>query len=184
MLNKFADWLLNLLGWRVATEQLPFPKKYIIIVIPHTSNWDFPLGLIARRVMRQHIGFVGKDSLFKFPFGGLFRWLGGYPIDRSKSHNYVESVADLYKKNNELAICIAPEGTRSKVNKLKTGFYYIAKAAGIPIMLCKFDYSTKIISVSKPFYPTDNVDGDFEYIYNYFRGVKGKNPENGFLYNG
>lgn len=182
--DKFADWLLKLLGWRVEAEEMPFPKKYIICVIPHTSNWDFPLGLIVRRVMRQKIGFVGKDSLFRFPFGGLFRRLGGYPVDRRQSHNYVESVASLFRQKEELAICIAPEGTRSKVDKIKTGFYYIAKSAGIPILLCKFDYATKCIGVSKPFYPTEDTAADFKYIYDYFRGVKGKIPENGFLYNG
>src|SRR5690606_23843932 len=99
--------------------------------------------------------FFAKDSLFRFPVGGLFRWLGGIPVDRSKSTNFVDAVINMYNDRDDLLTVISPEGTRSKVESLKTGFYYIAKGANIPVILCRFDYGKKEIHFAKPFYPTD-----------------------------
>lgn len=175
-----SKFILNVLGWRLDLQPKPWPRKYIIIVIPHTSNWDFPLGLLVRAAMQEEIGYVGKDSLFKSPFGFLFRWLGGIPVDRSKRNKFVDAVVDKFDGEEEMKICIAPEGTRKRVEKLKTGFYYIAKGANVPIILCKFDYGEKVIGTAAPFYPTDSMEADFAVIYDYFNGVKGKNPEHGF----
>lgn len=182
MFKGFSNWILKTLGWKIKVTTLPFPDKYIIIVIPHTSNWDFPLGLLCRSALGEKIRFIGKHSLFRPPFGALFRWMGGYPVDRSQSHNYVESVVAIFNKEKQLGIAIAPEGTRSKVDRLKTGFYYIAKSAGIPILMGKLDYQQRTLEISAPFFPTDDQEADFAFIYNYFRGARGKIPEKGFLY--
>lgn len=158
----------------------PWPEKYVIIVIPHTSNWDFPLGLLVRSAIGEDVRYVGKDSLFKPPFGFLFRWLGGIPVDRSQRTQFVDAVIDKFEEPGSMKICIAPEGTRKRVDKLKTGFYYIAKGAGVPILFCKFDYGQHVVGISEPYYTTDDQEADFAALYAYFQGVRGKNPEYGF----
>ncbi len=182
MWSAFSAFILKLFGWRTTLASSPLPASYVLIVIPHTSNWDFPLGLLVRSALKLNVKYAGKASLFKPPFGGLFRALGGVPVDRSKRSNFVDAVIDLFREDKNFGLCIAPEGTRGRVDKLKTGFYYIAKGAGVPIVLCKFDYGTHVVSMSAPFYPTDDAEADFAFIDDYYRGVKGKNPEDGYLY--
>ena len=121
--------------------------------MPHTSNWDFPIGLLTRRAVGVDIKFLGKHSLFIPPFGWLFRWLGGYPVDRRKRTNLVDSVVDIFNQHDEFVISIAPEGTRKKVDALRTGFYYIARKAGIPILLCSFNYQIRTVLFGPLFYP-------------------------------
>lgn len=180
MKAKLARWILRILGFKLDMPPKPWPAQYVMPVIPHTSNWDFPLGLLVRVAMEENIIYAGKSSLFRWPYGGLFRWLGGYPVDRSKRTNFVDAVVDIFAEQEEFKLCIAPEGTRSKVEKLKTGFYYIAKGAGVPLMLCAFDYGKGCIRVDKPYFTTDDMEADFAYIYAFFGGVKGKNPEKSF----
>ena len=180
MYSAFCSFMLRLIGWKITGEYPYHIKKFIIVVIPHTSNWDFPLGLLIRGSIRQNITFFAKDSLFKFPFGGLFRWLGGVPVDRSKSTNFVDAVVDIYNNTEKMATVISPEGTRSKVETLKSGFYYIAKGAKIPIILCKFDYENREVYFEKPFYPTEDKGADFQHFKDFFKDVKGKNPELGW----
>lgn len=179
MKKSIARFVLYLLGMKFIKPD-SFPKKYIIAVVPHTSNWDFPLGVAVRALMEENVSFVAKSSLFGWPHGAIFRWLGGVPVDRSKSNNFVQGVADVFDAKDDFKIVIAPEGTRSKVTKLKSGFYYIAKAANIPIMLCAFDWGNKVVRFAPPFYPTDDKDKDFEHIYNYFSDAIGLRPEDGF----
>jgi 1-acyl-sn-glycerol-3-phosphate acyltransferase len=169
--------ILKWWGWRLLPEQPVIPSKYVIIAIPHTSNWDFPVGLLVRSALSMKVYFAGKNSLFKPPFGWLFRALGGVPINRSKRSKLVDAIAQLYEDREQFAICIAPEGTRSKVNTLKSGFYYIALQAKIPIIMIQFNWADKKIVLSDPFYPSGNKEEDFAIINNYFKGIKGKNPE-------
>ena len=176
-----SRFILKLFGWKIKGNFPPDIPKYVVIFAPHTSNWDFPLGIIARSATRADVKFIAKDSLFKPPFGFIFRWLNGYPVDRSKRHNLVDTVVNLFDKYKQFAIVIAPEGTRQKVDKFKTGFYYIAKGAGVPIILCKFDYKNKVVAFADPFYTTDDFDKDMHHIMAYYKGVVGKNPELGFL---
>ncbi len=124
--------------------------------------------------------FVGKASLFRPPFGWYFRWMGGHPVDRSKSNNFVEAVAQIFDEQEEFRLALAPEGTRKKVEKLKTGFYYIAKTASVPIVLVAFDHARKEVKFSAPIHPTDDMEYDFLAIHSFFRGVKGRVPEYSF----
>ncbi len=179
MKPNFSTFMLRLFGWKI-TGTLPAVPQYIVIVVPHTSWVDFPIGLLTRASLEQNIRFAGKNSLFKPPFGWIFRMLGGYPVDRSKRNNLVDAIVDIFQKEADFKLAIAPEGTRKRVSELKTGFYYIAKGAGVPIILCKFDYEHKEVNFSAPFHPTDDKDADFEFIYQHFRGVKGKIPEYSF----
>lgn len=180
MFSAFCSFVLRLLGWKITGEYPRHIKKSIIVVIPHTSNWDFPLGLLVRGSLKEKITFFGKKSLFRFPFGGLFRWMGGIPVDRSKSTNFVDAVVKSYNDYDKLVTVISPEGTRGKVETLKSGFYYIAKGAKIPIILCKFDYGNREVHFAKPFYPTDDKEADFQFFKNHFIDVKGGNPELGW----
>lgn len=180
--KKLTQFILKLIGWQIRFNVQPVPDKFIIVIVPHTSNWDFFLGLMTRSMMGTDSKFIGKASLFKWPFGGIFKWLGGYPVDRSKKNNFVDSVVDIFNSKEKFSIALSPEGTRKRVEKLKTGFYYIAKGANIPMVLCRFDYGNKVVDFDDPFYATDDVEADFEYINNYFKGVVGKIPENGYMY--
>jgi len=183
MLGAICHFLLRLFGWKIEGWDLNQLNKYVIIVIPHTSYWDFPLGLLVRQAWRApHVKFVGKHTLFKPPFGALFRWLGGYPVDRTRHTNFVDAVVQLFKEQERFVVVVAPEGTRKKVEKLKTGFYYIAMGAGVPIVMVKFDWGRKIVSNREPFYPTGNYEADLAVINDYFRGVQGKIPEDSYMY--
>ena len=167
----FFKWM----GWHF---QGVFPdiKKCVVIVIPHTSWHDFYVGVFVRKIIGVSINYVAKASLFKPPFGWYFRWMGGRPIDRSKSHNYVEAIAELFEANDEFRLALAPEGTRKKVEKLRTGFYYIAKTAKVPIVMVAFDYGKKEIKFSEAWHPSEDMEADFAKIKAFFGGVKGKVP--------
>lgn len=145
--------------------------------MPHTSNWDFPLGVFVKVGYKLKLTFIAKASLFKPPHGWIFRALGGMPVDRTKSNNFVDFCVDTINAKDEISLAIAPEGTRKKVEKIKTGFYWIARKAQIPIILCKLDFENKIFNFSPPFYTTNDEEKDFEFIHNHFKGVKGKNPQ-------
>lgn len=152
----------------------------IIAVIPHTSNWDFVLGVLVRSAMKKDIKFLGKSSLFRPPYGWLFRMLGGYPVDRSKNTRLVDGVVDIFNQKERFAVAIAPEGTRKKVDRLRSGFYYIALGAKIPILLTAFDFGKKEVRFLDLFYPTGDREKDFDHIHQAFTGIEGKVPEKSF----
>ena len=181
-MRSLASFILRILGWTyIGHEKLYHLDKYLLAVAPHTSNWDFPLGIILRKAARlDKVKFLGKSSLFRPPLGWIFRALGGYPVERSKSTNMVQNYIDVFNSKKEFAIVMAPEGTRKKVEHFKTGFYYIARGANIPIIPCIFDFEHKQCRYLEPFYCTMNADKDILYLESLFRGVKGKNEEYNF----
>jgi 1-acyl-sn-glycerol-3-phosphate acyltransferase len=166
-------------GWKIKGGIDPALKKYVMVVAPHTSNWDFFVGLAARSILKIDTRYVAKKELFRFPFGWLFKGLGGYPVDRSKNTQFVDAVADIFNHHDRFSICLTPEGTRSFAPKWKTGFYYIAQKVNVPIVMVSFDYSCKEVRVEPPFFPTGNLDDDLEKMRSVFRKAKGKNPELG-----
>ena len=177
-LMSMARRILGLFGWKVEGYIPDEIKKCVVIAVPHTSAWDFPLGLFARAAIGKDIKYVGKKSLFKPPLGWIMRALGGYPVDRSTSQNFVASVIQIFDSQDEFMLTLAPEGTRKKVEKFKTGFYYIALGAKVPLILVKFDYAEKAIKFDPvAFVPTGDVEADMAYLWDYFKGVKGKVPE-------
>ena len=179
MLRPIYFLLFKLFGWKIR-GQLPLGiNKYIIAVAPHTSNWDFPVGLAARSVLRiQKAQFLGKSQLFRPPFGWFFRMLGGHPVERTTSQDMVEQVVSIFNRHEKFILAMAPEGTRKKVEKLRTGFYYIAKGANVPIVPVGFDFRTKEIVVSEPIHLTDFAV-DMEKLMGFYRTITGKNPELG-----
>ncbi len=180
MFRAFSKFLFRLMGWKCANNFDSAPPKYIIAVAPHTSNWDFIIGVLSRSILKiTNAKYLGKKELFDSFFGFFFKWTGGYPVDRSKSKNMVDAVVDIFNSKDAFAIALAPEGTRKKVEKIRTGFYYIAKGANIPIILVGFDYATKTVVVKDAFYPTEDENKDFEYIMRFFKSITGKFPEKG-----
>lgn len=174
-ISKFL--LCNLLGWKTVNVFPSNLKKYIIIVAPHTTWLDFPLGVLGRFSLGIKGRFIGKHTLFKPPFGFFFRILGGAPVDRSKSANRVEAIVDLISQHEEFILALSPEGTRKKVNKWKTGFYYVAKGASVPIIMVGLDYKNKKIIVSSPYLTTDDIKKDFLHFHKFYKDIKGKYPE-------
>ena len=168
--------LLHIMGWKIINT-FPNLKKYVIIAAPHTSWQDFPIAILAKFAIGLKANYVGKASLFKPPFGFLFRWLGGAPIDRSKSTNKVQAIVHIFNTKERFILAMSPEGTRQKVEKWKTGFYYIAKGANVPIVMITLDFQHKQIKSSKPYYLTNTIAEDFKQFHTYFEGVVGKHPE-------
>ncbi len=167
----------KILGWKLVGDFPQELKKYIVIGAPHTSWKDFHISLLATRSWDIKINFIGKKSMFKFPFGYFVRALGGSPVDRSKNSNLVDAIVELFDSKEEFRLALSPEGTRQRVKKWKTGFYYIAKGAKIPIVLFAFDFGKKEIKLSKPFYPTENIEADFAYFFEFYKNIKGDKPE-------
>lgn len=176
-------FLFKLFGWKWEVPDVSKTPKLLVVVVPHTSNWDFPIGVLLRPLIKLDIKFLGKSSLFKPPFGWIFRALGGYPVDRSGNVKFVDAVVRLLNSKDKFLIAMSPEGTRKKVDRLRSGFYYIALTANIPIMLCKFDWENKHVGFSEAFMPSGDYQKDLKILEDYFRGVKGKIPEFGWQKN-
>jgi 1-acyl-sn-glycerol-3-phosphate acyltransferase len=172
----------RLMGWKITGAINPEIKKCILMVIPHTSWHDFYLGLFTRGITGLEMNFVGKKELFRFPFGWYFRWMGGAPLDRTGGLNKVDSIAAIFEEKDDFRMAISPEGTRKKVTELKTGFYYIALKAKVPIIPVAFNYGQKEVHIGQPFFPTGNIDEDLKVLMPHFENVKGKVPEKGFEY--
>lgn len=174
-LYKFIYY--KILGWKLVgniTFSKDTVKRAVIIAAPHTSWHDFYIGVLLRGIIGVKSNFVAKKELFKWPFGYYFKAIGGAPLDRRPGQNKVEAIAKLFENREEFRLALSPEGTRKKVNQWKTGFYYIAKKAKVPIIMFTFDFGNKQNKISEPFYPTDNLEADFEYMHSFFKGVKGK----------
>ncbi len=175
-----ALWILffKITGWKTV-GQLPPTDKYICAVAPHTSNWDVVIGMAARSILRMNgAKFLGKSQLFRKPFGWFFKSIGGIPVYRDKNTDMVDQVAAIIRSSDKFILAIAPEGTRKKVNKLKTGFWYISKATGIPVVPVGLDYKKKEVVFGHPLYATD-LDKDMDTLMSFYRNITGKNPELG-----
>lgn len=182
MLSSISALILRLWGWKITGSYPSQLDKVVIAVGPHTSNWDFPVGVLVNSAGKFNANYVGKHTLFGPPFGAFFRWLGGIPVDRSKKTggNFVSATVEAFKREKRMHLVISPEGTRKKVDKIRSGFYYIAVGAGVPIAFCQFNWGKKEVFFDPVlFYPTGNEEKDLEYVWNYFKGIPGYNPEQG-----
>jgi 1-acyl-sn-glycerol-3-phosphate acyltransferase len=170
------------MGWTVINaEPLQKLDKSMIALAPHTSWRDMVIGVFTGHIIGVRVRFIGKHSLFRFPLGILMRALGGSPVDRRKNSNLVDQVVEIYRASPTYHLCIAPEGTRKKVDSFKSGFYYIARKANVPVILTKLDYQNKQVIFSDPFYLSENKDETFEMLYDYFDGVIGYHPDKSFI---
>jgi 1-acyl-sn-glycerol-3-phosphate acyltransferase len=156
------------LGWTFEGN-LPDLPKAVIIVAPHTTNWDFVLGMAAMFALDLQVSWLGKQTVFRAPFGGFFRWLGGIAIDRTAHAGVVEQLVATFRAREELILGLAPEGTRRRVERWKTGFYHIAVGARVPIVPVTFDYPRRVIRFDVPLSPTGDLPADLERLHAFFR---------------
>lgn len=168
---------LSLGGWRFEGA-MPNEPKFVVIVAPHTSNWDFTLGVAALFALGFRVSFLGKHTLFKWPLGIFMRWLGGIPVERSVSRDRVGESVAAFNASDELILAVAPEGTRKPVTQWKTGFYHVAVGAGVPIVPVAFDYGRKVIGIGAQFRPTVDRDADIATLKDFYREVVARRPQN------
>jgi 1-acyl-sn-glycerol-3-phosphate acyltransferase len=170
----------KLMGWKINANSIADIKKCIVICVPHTSWHDFYLGVFSRGILQEEFNFVAKKELFVFPLGIYFKWMGGASLNRQKNENKVDTIAKIFENKEVFRLAIAPEGTRKKVTEWKTGFYYIALKANVPIIPTVFDHGKKILTFGMPFYPTGNIEGDLKILEQNYVGVLGRVPEYSF----
>lgn len=172
-----SQWLgaaaLRLLGWRIEGE-LPSEPKLVVAVAPHTSNWDFVIGIATVFRLRLDAAFLGKHSLFRWPFGYLFRYLGGVPVNRGSSHGVVAQTLDAFESRSQLFLGIAPQGTRRRGAPWKRGFYHIAVGAKVPVLPVAFDYAARVVRIGRPHWPTGAEEEDISRLQAFFEGVRGR----------
>jgi 1-acyl-sn-glycerol-3-phosphate acyltransferase len=167
---------LKFWGWK-AEGKLPGDPKFVLIAVPHTSNWDFPIMMAIAFKLKAKIYWMGKNSLFRKPFGTLFRWLGGIPIDRSRSANTVDSMIAVFNASERLIVIIPPSGTRKRVSQWKSGFYHIANGAGIPVVMGYLDYPAKRGGIGPAILPTGDISRDMAAIRHFYADIEGKYPQ-------
>lgn len=176
VLQALSIIILRIFGWR-REGRLPDIPKFVMIAAPHTSNWDFPIALAVMFAYKMNLNWLGKESIFRWPFGGFFKWLGGVPINRSKQGDVVAQSIKAFKDKVKMVMVIAPEGTREKTKYWKTGFYHIANGANIPIVMGFLDYVRKVGGIGPSFIPTGNIDIDMRSIHEFYANITGKFPE-------
>lgn len=173
-LSLFIFWLT---GWKAIGQAPKDIDKAVLIVAPHTSNWDFPIGRLYASIARSPVRFLVKKEMYFWPVGGIMDKLGGVPVNRKKSGNLVDAVADLFNDYDRIYIAITPEGTRKLVYDWKKGFYFIAKKANVPILLSYIDYKTKTVGIGEPFNVTGDVDADMKKIKEFYMEKAARHPE-------
>ena len=169
---------LKIAGWRIEGELPANARKCVLIAAPHTSNWDLPYTLMAAFVLRLNVYWIGKASLFRAPFGAVMRWLGGIPVQREQSSNLVAaSIKALKAAEGSVQLIVPPEGTRGKSTHWRTGFYYIALGAEVPILLAFMDYADKRAGLGPAFQPSGDIDRDMAAIKAYYAPLRGKHAQ-------
>jgi len=174
--QSVARGLMSLFGWRIEAD-IPNLPKFVLVGAPHTSNWDFLLTLGTFFSLSVKISWMGKKSLFRWPFGGIMKWLGGVPIERANQREgVVDQTIEAFNSRDKFVIAVMPEGTRNKVGEWKTGFYHIAQGANVPILPVRFDYGRKVMGVGPSIETSGDVTADMAHIQSNFTGIEGKNP--------
>lgn len=177
VLRAISLLVLKLCGWKTSGAVPPDLKKAVFIAAPHTSNWDMPFTLFVAFALRLKIYWMGKEEIFKPPFRGVMMWLGGIPVQRSAATNMVGASAQALTEADELMLVVAPEGTRSKALYWKTGFYYIAREANVPVVMAFLDYGRKVGGVGPVFYPTGDLEKDMVEIKAFYKDIRGKRAD-------
>ena len=181
--SRVAALATRLAGWHIKVAE-PMPEKCVIVMYPHTSNWDFVFGLLTKWCVgltfkRDALCFAGKESLFRWPWAGFFRAIGGFPVNRGSASGFVDQMAARFSNEPRMRFVIAPEGTRSFTPHVRSSFYYVALAAEVPILLGAFDFSNKRVIVNAILTPSGDVAADLAKISGYYRslGNTGAKPE-------
>lgn len=175
-LRLVALVFLRVMGWRLEGAPPDVPKC-VVIAAPHTSNWDFVFTLAASFAFRMRVFWMGKHTLFRWPFGGFMRWLGGISVHRGRAHHLPKQCIQAFRERDRLVLMVPPEGTRGKAQVWKKGFHTIAKGAGVPIALGYLDYGRKVAGLGPLMTPTDDIESDMERLREFYAGVTAKYPE-------
>jgi 1-acyl-sn-glycerol-3-phosphate acyltransferase len=174
--RALGRWTLGLLRWRVEGT-LPDVPKLVIIAAPHTSNWDFVVGIAAKLALGLRILWFGKNTLFRGPLGPIMRSLGGMPVDRKSSHDVVSQTVAEFARHDRMVLGLAPEGTRKRVERWRTGFYHIAHGAQVPILPVALNWAERAIEIGEPFVTTGNLEADVAALQSRFSGAVGRRPK-------
>lgn len=172
-IGRFFLWMLR---FEMDYSTLPKGDKFVIIAAPHTSNWDLPLMLGCSYIAGLKVSWLGKDTIFRGPWESFFKWLGGIPVDRSAAKGMTAQVAEVFKTREKLAVAIPPEGTRRLTPGWKTGFYYIALQAEVPIVMSYLDYSKRRAGFGPMVHPSGDIEADFEIFREFYKDKIGKIP--------
>jgi 1-acyl-sn-glycerol-3-phosphate acyltransferase len=173
ILQPLSQWILRTIGWRVEITW-PSEPKYVMIGAPHTSNWDLFYTLLMVYSTGMKLNWIGKHSLFWWPLGAIMRRLGGVPVVRHSRRDFVQQIVDVFNQADTLVIAIAPEGTRSRSPYWKSGFYYMAQGAGVPIVMGYIDYPSRTVGIGPSFYPTGDLAEDFKLVQEFYGSKRGK----------
>lgn len=178
-MKYFARFLMRLLGWRCVYEGMPTEQKCILIGVPHTSAWDFPISWLYYTSAGKKANVMVKKEFFFWPMGILLKKMGALPIDRSRGANIIRQSIQMVKENDYIHLAIAPEGTREFTKRWKAGFHIIARETGIPVYLSAFDWGQKQIKIYKQFEITDDAEADIRRMKDFYKeiGIKGRHPE-------
>lgn len=175
-ISRIAAGFLKILGWQIMGV-FPDYTKYVLVGAPHTSNWDFPVAMLWMIACGKRFNWIGKDSLFTSPLGPIYRRLGGVPVRRDSSYNFVDQIVDEFNRSERLIIAITPEGTRSKTPYWKSGFYFMALGAQVPIVLGFIDFGNKQIGIGPTIQPSGNIQEDFIHLREFYGTIKGLYPD-------
>ena len=178
LLRVISKIILRLIQWRVVGSLPEEQKKYVLIVAPHTSNWDFILFVLTVSVLRLKPSVLIKSTLFVGPLGWFLRYCGAIPVNRTQANSLVNYIADIYEEREEFVLIITPEGTRSPNPKWKRGFHHVATTAQVPILIAYVDRATKTIGIEGLMEPSDDVDGDIRQLKTFFDSKSGLKPKN------
>ncbi len=169
--------VLRAFGWRIVLAR-PVPMKCVVVFYPHTSNWEFAIGILTKWAVGLNIRYVGKDGLFRWPFGALFRRWGGIPVNRRLSTGFIGQMREEFERHDDFRLAIAPEGTRSRTEHWKSGFYHLARAAGVPVALAFIDYPTQRIGVGAYVDLSGDPAADMRRIAAFYSDKHGHRPGN------
>lgn len=175
-MRTFAKIYFKLFGWKIL-GQVPEEPKWIAIFAPHTSNWDFMPAICIKFYFRVRAYWLAKDSLFNWPYGYFFSFLGGLAVNRSSSNDLVGDLVSKIKARKRIVLALAPEGTRKYKKYWKSGFYHIAREANIPIVLVFLDYGKRELGIGPVIRVTDNIRADMDKIRSFYEPIKGEKPE-------
>jgi 1-acyl-sn-glycerol-3-phosphate acyltransferase len=167
--------VLALFGWRIEAE-VPDEPKLVLIAAPHTSNWDFLLAMATIFALGIRVSWMGKHTMFRWPFKRFLIWIGGVPTDRTAAQGTVQQTIDIFDRCDKFILGLAPEGTRSHVGRWKTGFYHVARGANVPVVMVRLDYGRKVLGIGPSLLPSGDIEADMARIQSFFAGVKGKFP--------
>jgi 1-acyl-sn-glycerol-3-phosphate acyltransferase len=171
--RALGRWTLRMLGWSVEGA-LPDLPKMVIIAAPHTSNWDFVVGIAVKQALSLRVTWLGKESLFRGPLGPLLRFLGGTPVDRTTPHDVVSQVVSEFGRREQMIVALAPEGTRKRVERWRTGFYHIAHGAGVPVLPVILNWGAHALQIGEPFVTTGALDRDIAELQRRYVGISGR----------